>query len=70
MTLNMRQVRKFAVELVIAVLVYALTYLADNLGVLELSPGLQAAVVLGIQIALQTVRRIGRDTMAGGPPSA
>lgn len=68
--LNTRQFKKFGVELVVAVVTFALTYAIDNVAALELTPNVQAMVVLGVQVALQAVRRIGRDSIAGGQPTA
>lgn len=68
--INVRQLKKFAVELGVAVATFALTYAVDNVASLELTPNAQAMVVLVVQVALQAVRRIGRDSMAGGPPAA
>ena len=68
--LNVRQFKKFAIELALAAVTFALTYVIDNVASLELGANVQAMVVLGVQVALQAVRRIGRDSMAGGRPSA
>lgn len=65
--LNVRQFKKLAVELALAVTTFALTYVIDNVASLELGANVQAMVVLGVQVALQYVRRIGRDTLAGEP---
>ncbi len=68
--LNVRQFKKFALEFALAAVTFALTYVIDNVASLDLGANVQAMVVLGVQVALQAVRRIGRDSMAGGPPSA